>query len=289
MAIVSGQIVHGTEKEGTYVKCEVNDNDRWVIEGVTDGLEVICIFNVEVLVSSPTQYRVVNLTVDGYFHEITLFYSSSVAINDGTHVSGTYLDTYSQNNVYYKVNHGAADDEIDIQFSFVLSSNRTPKKISFEGRYLAANGGQVGIYAYNYVEGTWDSIGSLSSTTGDQTKECNLVGNHINDEWETLIRFATTEGTIGDELRVDFLELDSTPVVSKVEIYAYNYETSSYDKLGEGCNPIRMTHSTCDVTNRFQLDLAYRDANERATIRFLAVSGDQTNNELHLDYATATI
>ena len=282
----SSSIVHGTQKEGTYAKCEFDDDDRWVITGANDGLEVVCMFNLTEL------RRATDLAVDCHFLR-GVYHSNSVAINDGTHVLGAHSDTHEEDASYYTMTNEIdnGDEEIDIQFDTTIPASRIPGTLTVVGRYVSEGEGQVHCYAYNYGTSDWDSIGSFSDAADDETKEFDFADAHTDGAGNVLVRFASVDGLDEDGFRVDFLEVVCKLKPTSIEVYVWNYDTGSYDRLPNDCQPTQMSavEANTDQTYTYNLSPDHTNvADGEVKVRFLTVGGSPAGDELHLDYAAVT-
>ena len=130
------------------------------------------------------------------------------AIVTGTNKSGSYVNTQTQDGVYWQVSPtGAA--VLDINLTYAVGTGKSAYQVRVVGRYQSGPGRVVDIYAYNYLTSGYEKISSavtqMQNAASDATYTYNLNANHIKTDGTANIRFLSSDTNSGSNLYLDYV------------------------------------------------------------------------------------
>ena len=119
-------------------------------------------------------------------------------VTHGAVASGSYLNTATDDGVYFAINPNA--NGIDIYLEFQIGSN-FPNALTLNAKYDAQNNRFTNLFAYDWEAGEWDQI-------SDATTRLNHSVNDVNYGFPLTSKYRNGAGSIG-EVRIRFVSSDT--------------------------------------------------------------------------------
>jgi hypothetical protein len=137
----------------------------------------------------------------------------SSTVTHGAVAAGTYADTNTENDVYWQINPDAVN-ALDMYSQFLIGAGRTPSNVEFNGRFESHVARYCQVDAWNYITSAWETISSDSNRVGHDTSDFDrsfsLTTEHVKvSDGEMKIRVYSTSTTVGDDLYIDLLVVNS--------------------------------------------------------------------------------
>ena len=139
--------------------------------------------------------------------------TASSTVTHGSVFGGTYADTKTENDTYWHLNPHAVD-ALDVYCQFLIGAGRTPSNVEFNGRFESHVARYCQVDAWNYITSAWETISSDSNRVGHDTSDFDrsfsLTTEHVKvSDGEMKIRFYSTSTTVGDDLYLDLVVVNS--------------------------------------------------------------------------------
>jgi hypothetical protein len=142
-------------------------------------------------------------------------------LTTGTQVSGTYVDTRTENSAYHRLSDTAGT--LDAIYDYDLTAFGVPSLLPFKGRVTSV-ANSLDIYAWDYVGAAWEQIGILSGQASptDVNTTFPMLTTHVGtagaDLGKARIRFYNT-GLSSANLYIDKVTVGAT-IVQATNVYA---------------------------------------------------------------------
>jgi len=112
--------------------------------------------------------------------------------------TNTYTATYEEDGTYHS--WAPSGGTLEFAYNFNIGANASPTIITWIG-YCQGNNDTIGVYARNWVAGTWEQIGTIDGTAlaTQQTRVLDLTTSHVNtgaNAGDVRIRFYSTGGPV---------------------------------------------------------------------------------------------
>jgi hypothetical protein len=131
-------------------------------------------------------------------------------LTTGTVISGSYLNTYLSNGVYYTLAPSTvalSGYGLNTYLQFGVSGTQTINSVTIRGYFNAGPSRYCNIYAYNWGNSSWDqlsdSITRMNNTNSNQEYNFTLLSSHQSIDGMVNIGFLSPSITTGDRLYID--------------------------------------------------------------------------------------
>ena len=134
------------------------------------------------------------------------FAGASSALIEGVTVSGSYLDTFIDDDVSWVIRPDVSG--MDVQLNFNAGIGRVAFQVSLNGKFDANPLRFTDSYAYNWITLTWDLISNvdtrMNNSSSHQDYTWFLTVQHTDATTGNVqIRLASTSTNTGDRLEID--------------------------------------------------------------------------------------
>jgi hypothetical protein len=128
------------------------------------------------------------------------------AVLFGATVSGSYLDTFLDNNISWVIQPGASG--MDVQLDFNVGIGRIGVEVNLNGKFDANPNRFTDAFVYNYVTLLWDQISDvdtrMNNSNTHQDYDWFLTSQHVNpSNGDVHIRLVSSSTVTGDRLEID--------------------------------------------------------------------------------------
>ena len=134
------------------------------------------------------------------------FAEASSMVLQGTTVSGSYLNTFIDDDISWVIQPGAG--EMNVQLNFNAGIGRIAFEVALNGMFDANPQRFTDAYAYNYVTLVWDKISNVDTRMNNSSSHQDyiwfLTSEHTNPTTgDARIRLMSTSTNTGDRLEID--------------------------------------------------------------------------------------
>ncbi|MCK5601493.1 hypothetical protein KAR91_06485, partial [Candidatus Pacearchaeota archaeon] len=164
-------------------------------------------------------------------------------------VTGTptldYTKTIEEDEVYHSwVPDGGA---LEFAYNFNIGPNASPVDAIWVG-YCQSINDEIGVYARNWVGGSWEQVGTIEGTVGttQQTVSFNLTTSHVNtgaNSGDVRIRFQSTGGPVITVFATDRMLLSYTITNQSV---GYSEGAIWFDDIAANTNTVAYVDGVAD-------------------------------------------
>jgi hypothetical protein len=128
----------------------------------------------------------------------------TVGDNDG----GASTAVNVQDGSYFSTGEVTTTTKLEVDATFTATSDETPMNIQFWGYYVGGGGHYLRVQAYNYVDSTFEDVGTLGNGTVAAEYAFGLTAQHINTSTGAMaVKFlhSAHAGVIAHVLHIDKL------------------------------------------------------------------------------------